>query len=347
MTNLQLTAMRLEAATCPEDIFGSDVKKMFHYLARIVHPDFNSTEPILAQATTASLLSLKTVADARLTDGTYGKNLPLVENIPISIGAYSVGRKPLVGDIADIYLSVDDAVKVARNADDNDLMRAEQYALGLVGKKVKGPVVKGFPVMTEHFLHRGREVNVLEAVPQGFVTAEYIHGKLPQVPGQALVWMFKRILSVLDWTHHLGLVHGAMLPCHVLFYPDNDGTTTNPHPYKHTARVVDWCYSVKYEERTRLSSWVPRWEAHYPPELLLKQSVSPASDIYMAAALIMYLSDGKALTGGLEKPLSSILVKCMQPDIAKRYQSCGEVFAAWVKAAEHVYGTPKWVDFNL
>lgn len=340
MSELSLVLETLTNARCPEDVFGGSLQTSFRSLLRAVHPDHNKNDPLAVQATVL-LNELKTVAEERVAAGTWGNRLPLPAFETIELGGYSVTRKPVVGDVADVYLGELHVVKVTRNTDDNDLMRAERQALTLLGTKVTTVVRSGFPKVLHTFQSGRRETNVLERTP-GFITAAEVHSRLPVLEGRALVWMFKRLLMMLDWTHHYGIVHGAILPPHVLFYPDNDGATTNPHPYKHTARLIDWCYSVEYKNRTRLSSWIPAWKDHYPPELLLKQSVGPSSDIYMAAMLMFYLGRGNT-----PHPLYEVLLKCTEQEPALRYQKAEDVFRDWTAAARAVYGAPKWVDFNL
>jgi len=344
VNEIQVIYDHLEKACCPEDVFGSGDDPLASYkkLARACHPDLHS-DPI-AKKTFQKLNDLKEVAEKRISDGEYGKRTPLPHCTPMEIGKYRVKRKPIVGDIADLYYVEGSSrlVKVARSYDDNDLMRAEAKALKLLDG-ITGPVRDGAPILAETFQINGsrkREANVISAFP-GFVTAQEVHSKMT-VDARTAVWMFKRILSLLTWVHHFGLVHGSILPSHVLFYPDNDGHV-DVDPRKHSIRLIDWCYSVDFKNRTRLSSWVPAWKDHYPPELIEKKSISPASDIFMAAKLMIYLDKNQDLAG----PLFDVLKKCLQKDPDKRYQSAKEVFDVWVAAASNLYGKPKWVDFNL
>lgn len=342
MSELQIIFDHLDRACCPEDVFGAgdDPLAVYRKLASACHPDLHN-DPI-ANETFQKLNALKIEAENRLKGGDYGKRIPLPHCTPMEIGTYKVKRKPIVGDIADLYYVEGSSrlVKVARSYDDNDLMRAEAKALRLLDG-ITGPVRDGAPILAETFQINGsrkREVNVIADFP-GFVTAEHVRNKMV-VDARTTVWMFKRILSLLTWVHHFKLVHGAILPGHILFYPDNDGHI-GLDPRKHSIRLIDWCYSVDFEKRTRLSSWIPAWKDHYPPELIAKTSMSPASDIYMAAKLIRYLSD--KMPDRMEK----VIMKCLDPDPAKRYQTAADVFAEWVPAATAVYGKPKWVEFNL
>lgn len=377
MSELTLVLATLQKASCPEDVFGNSLKRSFRQLLRVVHPDRNPGNPKKANEATERLNYLNKLAEERVTAGTYGKRLPLPENTPIILLGQEVLPKPIVGDVCDVYIGKKQVVKVARNATDNDLMRAERSALQLIETKVTTMVRAGFPKLLEESVMGAREVNIIERMPAGFVTALEAHHRMPSFEGWHLVWMFKRLLMMLDWTHHLGLVHGAILPPHLMLYPDNDGSVEywcgacnrkfkpvfesetlvcaqcktsgrltivpQQHPHKHTVRLLDWCYSVKYAGRTRLSSWLPMWALHYPPELTAKQSIGPSSDLYMAAALVLYLAGRNELP----KLLLSVLSRCMDLDPKRRYQRADETFSAWQEAARVTYGPPKWVDFNL
>ena len=348
MSEIELIFEKLDGACCPEDVFGSgdDPAVVFKKLARVCHPDVNPLEPIAKQAF-QKLNELKSEADARIKRGIWGKRVPLPHCVPLEIGKYKAKHHPRIGDIADLYTveGGKSLIKVARSHDDNDLLRAEATALRLMAK-IDGPVREGVPELVDNFWVEGtwkREANVITRFP-GFVTAQEVNAKFGEdtVNKRTGVWMFKRILSLLTWAHHFKIIHGAILPPHVLFYPDNDGNTVTKDPRKHSIRLIDWCYSVDYTQRTRLSSWVPAWQNHYAPELLSKKSIGPPADIYMAAKLMVYLC------GNLWMPsLGNVLKKCLESDPAKRYQKAGDALNDWKEAAQKEYGAPKWVEFNL
>ena len=344
MNELEFIYERLDSACCPEEVFGTgdDPGVVFKKLARACHPDMYPGVP-RANEVFKKLAALKDEADRRVKDGRWGKRIPLPHCVPLTIGKYKAKPHPRVGDIADLYTVDGKAllIKVARHHDDNDLLRAEVNALNIL-ENIKPPVQDGVPKLLDNFYVDGtwkREANVITLFP-GFVSAQQIRQKMG-VDARTTVWMFKRLLSLLSWVHHFKLIHGAILPPHVLFYPDNDGKTGND-PRKHSIRLIDWCYSVDFANRTRLSSWVPAWQDHYAPELLSKKFIGPQSDIYMGAKLIRYLCHD-ALPGELE----GVLTRCLNPDPKQRYQKAGAVFDDWVKAATKEFGTPKWHAFNL
>lgn len=341
MSELSLVFDQLSKARCPEDVFGLNIKTTYHALLRVVHPDRHNNDPLATHATKL-LNELKVEAETRFNNGTWGERLPLPAFELVELGTYRVQRKAIVGDIADVYLAEKEVMKVARNTDDNDLMRAERSTLALLTSKMEATnVLAGVPKLVDSFQHSRREVNVLERIPVGFVSAEEIHRRMPIVDPRTLVWMFKRLLVVLEWSHHCGIVHGAVLPPHVLFRVDD--ATAKVDQSGHTIRLIDWCYSVEYAKRTRLSSWVPAWKSYYPSELLLKNAVLPASDIYMAALTISGLSE----VCGVPAPLQAVINKCLRPKLEERHQKVSEVFDEWVAAAKKVYGPTKWVDFVL
>ena len=345
MSDLKLINDKLDGACCPEDVFGSgdDPAVVFKKLARVCHPDLNPSEYKMAVETFAKLSGLKDEADKRVSKGIWGKRVPLPHCVPLEIGKYKAKPHPRIGDIADLY-TVEGGktlIKVSRSHDDNDLLRAEVNALKTLAK-IDGPVRQGVPELVDNFWVEGlwkREANVITRFP-GFVTAQEVHSKMP-VDARTSVWMFKRILSLLSWVHHFKLIHGAILPPHVLFYPDNDGSA-DMDERKHSIRLIDFCYSVDYTQRTRLSSWVPSFQDHYAPELLSKKYIGPSSDIYMAAKLMVYLCGSK-----FPAALATVLKKCLDPDPEKRYQKAGDVMTDWKEAAKADFGSPKWHFFNL
>lgn len=342
MSVVQNIIEALNEACCPEDVLWPDPDVSFKKLAKFCHPDVND-DP-LAEQTFQKLSAMKDEADARMKDGTWGKKMPLPHCLPLGIGKYQVVRSPYIGDVADVYKGKfkEMIVKVVRHNADNDLFVAEREALAIL-KDVPPPVDAGVPRLLDSFSVgtgiKKRNANVLTRYP-GFWTAKEVHSVMA-VDERTITWMFKRLLTVLTWVHHFDLVHGAILPPHVMFYPDNDGGMIDSR--KHTVRLIDWCYSVNFKTRTRVSAWVPEWKNLYAPELLDKSHLGPESDIYMAARLMVYLHQ----SGRFVKPLAKVLIKCLEQDPKKRYKKAGDALEAWKEAAVEAFGKPKWHDFVI
>lgn len=344
MNELALILEKLETARCPEQIFGNKpevLKPEFYKLLRMVHPDLNADSK-QAHVVTEKLNAIHAVAVARVAAGTYGKCLPLPEYEEVSLGYYKVLRKPIIGASTDVYISENHVLKAARSVRDNDLLHNEQNILRYLQKSdISDNILIGLPVVVETFQTDKRRVNVLLRY-KGFYTAEQVHAALPHLEGRTLAWMFKRILVLLEWVHHCGILHGAVLPPHLMFYPDNDGHS-HSDPRKHAVRLLDWCYAIERRTRTRLSSWEPLWAGLYAPEIILKEQLHRSTDIYMAAKCMLYLAGNTTLP----RELQAVLDKCTQTKPSERYRKAGDAFEAWQAAIQTAYGAPKWIDFNM
>jgi serine/threonine protein kinase len=189
---------------------------------------------------------------------------------------YRVGGVVATGDLAELHAVDGDValLKVPRRPADNDLMQAEASALS----KLDTPYA---PRLLESFTHEDsdrvrRTVNVI-ARQDGFVSLAEVHAAYPGgLDPRDVAWMWRRLLTGLGWAHHAGLVHGAVLPEHVLI-----------HPAEHGLVLVDWCYSVP--AGTAVPALVAKHRAAYPPEVPGKQPASAATDIFMATGLMLRL----------------------------------------------------------
>jgi hypothetical protein len=196
-------------------------------------------------------------------------------------------RAALSGDIADLTRTGETLRKVPREPRDNDLMEAEATALRQLWAKGDPKYRPYAPELIGSFVHedaqrRRRVVNDLR----------FLDGFGP-LTGQELdwrdaAWMWRRLLVALGWAHRAGVVHGAVFEEHVLI-----------HPREHGVALVDWCYSS------------PRPLAvidgkHYPPEVVRDREVTPATDIYLATALMKRL-----IGAGMPAPLERFADGCM------------------------------------
>lgn len=372
----------IERAVCPEDVFGKinggtkaesdkELKKQFKGLARVLHPDACGPEKecqVLAGQLFDMLEKFRAEAEKRIAGGTYGQRVPMPGKEPIIVkGKYVVEAPFCSGDIADLHVAFVESstrrdkpllLKIARHPSDNDLLRAEEEITKRLREKLPPASWRNaVPDITDSFLlDQGggdrRRVNVMQQ-QVGFVTAEEVRRRLPGgVDGRTAAWMWKRLLVMIEWTAKAGFVHGAILPPHVMFYPDNDGGLRDAR--KHSIRLVDWCYAVEYKNRTRLSAWMPQWKALYAPEIIEKKKLGPQTDLFMGAMTILHLAgatiDEKGvLLNNPDAPASvgAALMRCVVLDPKDRPQSIGKYFEGFVELLRKEYGAPKWHDFVL
>ncbi len=218
-----------------------------------------------------------------------------------------VGR----GDKADVYLGRWDAepserlvVKVLRAGEDADLLEREAASLRRLGKsQAQGAELFGrlvpslardgvLEVPGDAAWERARRLApgrwralAVRAAPGFDWTLADVRAAYPQgVPVEAAVWMLHRLLPLLDWVHRSWLVHGAVLPRHVLI-----------HPRDHAARLLDWGYAVR--EGQPLPA-VPRaCRAYYPRDVLAGAPVTRALDVRLAARTVLAVAGGDPAAG--------------------------------------------------
>ena len=74
----------------------------------------------------------------------------------------------------------------------------------------------------------------------------------------------------------------AILPAHVLI-----------HAASHGLQLIGWGHSV--EAGRRITTISTRFRDWYPPEVLRRQDVGPATDLFLAARCVVYLFGGDPL----------------------------------------------------
>jgi serine/threonine protein kinase len=263
-TDFEEAVAAIGRATTFAELAGSDdAPAAYRRLLKIVHPDVApAARRSAATEATAALAALFTRKDALTTRR----------------GTYRLGDRIARGDLADLTALDDDAVlKLPRRPADNDLLRAEITALTTL-RGTGDPRFRAYaPRLVEAFVHEDdegvrREAIVLERLA-GFVPLTGMEHRLD--PRDA-AWIWRRLLTGLGWAHRAGVVHGAVLPEHVLIHPEQHGVV-----------LVDWCYSVA--PGRPVPAIVSRYRAAYPPEVLAKRPATPATDIHLATGLVLRL----------------------------------------------------------
>jgi serine/threonine protein kinase len=343
MTLEEVTA-RVKAAACPEDVFGAEpagIGEAFRMLAKAAHPDHQHTPARLKLATEtfAALTSRKREADHKVADGTYGDRkspvAPRKTVIRVAGDQLELGALLRAGDIADVYAGQllkrgqQVAVKIARSSKDNDLIRAERDILA----KLDAIEPKGrryFAEGTKLALDvTGRAGNVLIRYPE--------HVPLDRIKARAslgfrdMVWMLRRLFEGLGYLHRAGVVHGNLTPPNLLF-----------HPVEHGLRIIDWCYAVPNSKPGKAKS--AGWE--YPPELSLKQPLTPATDIWQAcwSARWMLGDDAWRL---MPRPVCRFLDGCLIVNPAHRPNDAWSLHEELGELLQRLVGPPKYHHLDL
>lgn len=213
--------------------------------------------------------------------------------------------------------SIASFIKVAHTRRDNDLLAAEASVLTRFSESSKISEYREFvPRLLDRFaVDNGSgacQANALQLLDD-FVSFEQVRRLYPSgVPALDAVWMWRRLLVALGYAHHHEVIHGAVLPQHVMI-----------HPALHGLVLVDWCYASQYN--APLTALVGSRREWYPAEVLAKEPPTPATDIAMAARTMIWLMSGNPATAQLPdcvpRPLRAFFRGCLAPTVAMRPQN--------------------------
>ena len=346
------------------------LKKAYHHAVLVVHPDkYAGTgaaeEAVLATELFGKLTEWKSSAEAKIEAGSYGDEKPHVPVAPLPKTAPQVIQTPkhkyivtdLVaeGDLADIYFcSYEEGgaehkavFKIAQSPADNDLVENEARVLGAMypKKQAEERFYRYLPKPIDSFQLRAgashsaaRRVNVMQ-LADGFVSLSAVMAAYPKgIDYRDAVWMFKRSLAALWYVHRQKLVvHGAVLPPHLLF-----------HPTGHGAKIIDWCYAVSNwpEKRNHVRAISKAHRAYYAPEILKKEPPTPESDLYMLGKCMVALLGGDVeaarVPDTVPKPVRSFLASLTIESRARRPDDAGKLHEEFDALLLSVVGKPKY-----
>jgi len=252
-----------------------------------------------------------------------------------------------IGHSSDVFLATRAAriterllLKVLRSAEDEALLRNEQsvlaklaassergtpYFTGLVPQRAFSGVLEG-PGFPRHFAAAFRQ-------PPGL--AHTLEQLRQQCPGGAdprhAIWIWRRALELLDWLHKSGVVHGALLPAHILL-----------DAREHSLGLVG--FSCAGPAGAPLAALDPQRADFYPAAA--KQTLAPAGDSIMLARCIAHALGGEPtrLPSHVPAPLAQLVAE----------QAAGLAALAPLELSRRVsdvarecFGPPKFVKLEL
>jgi hypothetical protein len=360
----------------PEEVFGvldgtpdqqyAAAHRDYRRLARAIHPDAvgDAAERAGAAAAFVALDTLWRDAERKIGAGRYGSEDDVrTASAPIRVRGrardYLVGDLLARGDVANLYRCTFDLdgstrhghFKVARDPGDGDLLENEAAALlQLARSPAYAEYAPYVPRLIEslHYADAAdsstRRANVL-AMHDGLVSLASVMEAYPcGIDSRDMAWMLRRLLIALSFAHGAGLVHGAVLPAHVLIKID-DGTGRPEHGLV----LVGWGQAAAAGERITAIS--RPFEAWYPAEVTAKQRPGPGTDLFMAAACMIALLGGDPLTRDMPDtvpaPLQSFLSGCMMPGLAQRPDDASALDAEFTALIERLWGPRRFRPFRL
>ena len=258
------------------------------------------------------------------------------------------------GDGSDVFRARRDAriteqvvVKILRNMVDADLLDREQGNLrALEASNASGSThfAQLLPQRVDHGTARlgatGRDGERHVAVfrwRSGFIhTFEDVFEAHPNgVAPETAIWMYKRLLELLGWVHASGLVHGAVLPAHMLV-----------HARDHGVMLVGWSCATTPGKALVATSKDAR--AYYADSAWNGSKVDPATDLAMGARVIL-----RALGGEVDQAPASVPSPLARLLETQAREAPGAVMSAWSlkekldAVAREVFGPPRFVPFTM
>jgi|SRR5271166_424375 len=369
--DLHAVAETIRKAETTEDLFGVlvgslDAKlealtHLYRKLVTVVHPDkyIAAAESGIAREAFIKATALKTHAEAKIRAGTYGDKkaeapASHIDSPPIVVktrgSEYTVGKRFAQGDLCDLYESThrSDRVcfKIAQSAADNDLVENESRVLKKLfpAKQEEVKFYRYLPRCLDTFAFRGagstatRQVNVLTFL-DGYRSLAEVHNVYPNgLDYRDVVWMLKRTLAGIGFVHSQGVVHGAIIPPHVMV-----------HPTGHGAKIVDWSYAVDVDGCVKALS--KPYRAFYAPEILKKQKATAAADVFMVFKCIIYLLGGDVETGRMPdtvpKPFRSFISGCLIASPTHRPNDAWKLHEELDELLLKLVGKPKYRPLTM
>ena len=254
-----------------------------------------------------------------------------------------------VGHSSDVFLACRTTrlserllLKVLRSAGDEALLQNEQRVLArLESSSQRGAAYFASMVPQRAFaglLEGPGFPRVFAAAfrqPAGFShTLEQLRQRFPSgIDARHAIWLWRRALELLDWLHRSDVVHGAILPAHVLL-----------DAREHSVGLVG--FSCAGPAGTPLSAMDPRKADIYPLGDAPKQALSPAGDLGMLARCVIHALGGHGIRAPdqVPAPLAQLLAEqaagqsSLAPlDVSRRVSD----------VARECFGPPKFVKLDL
>jgi serine/threonine protein kinase len=257
---------------------------------------------------------------------------------------YTLRQCVAAGDVADVFFATHGdemfLLKIAVAPEGRPFLEQETRALSRLATAA-GKLTYGryLPELVESFStgSPAKRVNVFRAEP-GLTTLEQVHEQHPVLEARHIAWIFKRLLAVLGFSHRHGIIHGAVLPGHVLIHAGNHGL-----------RLVGWGHSV--EKGQRLRSVSEAYATWYPTEFWKKLAVGPATDLFLAARCMVYLAGGDPLGQTMPDQVPSAMQRflrsCLLESPGMRPDDAWALHEEFDQLLLQLYGPPKFHELKL
>lgn len=189
-------------------------------------------------------------------------------------------------------------------------------------------------------MHSGKRASVFRWESGFHHTFEDVFQAYPKgIPPRASIWVWRRILEVLSFIHASGMVHGAVMPPHLLIQEN-----------EHGVRLVGYSFAGRSGEKLRP---VPQgYESFYPKPVKSHSNLTAQLDIMMSARCIAAILGGDPATAevpaAVPAQLASIVQRIALTDPAgKASEDAWTIREELGEIANEVFGAPQFIPIVM
>jgi hypothetical protein len=232
-------------------------------------------------------------------------------------------------------------VKVAKQPYYNDLIERDVSVLGQLhpenGIKDRS-FPKYYPTSYGGVLVDGNQGHIMERIENCVTLADVLRAYPDGIDYRDMAWMLKRILVGLWFAHKRDIIHGAVLPTHILLTLQDHG-----------GRLIDWSYSTK--PRVKVPAMVTEYEDFYPPEVPTSDPARESTDLYMVTKCAQALLGGnlktKEFPDSVPEPIRELFDLCLNESVHMRPIDASEVHDTFDRILKDAVGKPTFRPFSM
>lgn len=333
---------KLIKAKRPIDFFGNvdedTIKSDYRTYAKMLHPDIvkfkdkNEEDLIVKTFNLLNILYKKALEE--LKEGIYNivdqvklydKKKPFLE-----FESFKFYEHYFQGDVANIFkgLNNDEIVylKVAKDPSDNDLVKSEFELL----KKLDH---NSLPKVIKQVVINDCNAFVMEEA-KGIKVDELLEEYKTGVPPTHVMWILERLFSVVGYLHSQKVVHGNILPEHIIINPEN-----------HNVSLVGFSMSVENANEKDARYKIIN-DIYTAPEVNSNARVLPNSDIYSIGKIAIKLLGGNVETNGIpmsvDYDIRSFVKKLVDKNPTVRENDAWKLWDGTIELRDKIFGKERF-----
>ena len=189
-------------------------------------------------------------------------------------------------------------------------------------------------------MYAGKRVSIFRWISGFYHTFDAVIQAYQQgIPTRASIWIWRRILEVLSFIHTSGMVHGAVLPSHLLI-----------QEMEHGVRLVGYDCSGHIGEKLRNA--YQTFESFYPQSAQSRLTLTTQLDLTMSARCIIALLGGDPVTASLNTSVPAPLIRILQrvtriEHTGKSSEDAWSIREELGDIAKQVYGAPQFIPIVM